>query len=71
MIKLDELGNPTSCLNKAHDNEMMFVLLARDAAAPAAIRQWIKERIVLGLNKVGDEQLRNAELTAQVMERGK
>lgn len=44
MIKSEELANPNSCLNKARNNEMLFVLLARDPAAPAAIRAWIAER---------------------------
>lgn len=37
MKKLDELANPKSCMNRAHDNEMTFVLLGRDLMAPAVI----------------------------------
>ncbi len=48
MLKRDELADPTSCLNRARDDEMTFVLLGRDAAAPAAIRAWAEERIRLG-----------------------
>lgn len=40
MIKAEELANPESCINKALDNEMVFVLLERDKCAPEAIRYW-------------------------------
>jgi hypothetical protein len=66
--KIDELHNPTSCINRAHDHEMTFVLLGRDAAAPVAIRAWIAERIRQGKNKLGDAQLREAEFCAVRME---
>ena len=39
MIKRDETDYSESCWNKARDNERLFVLLARDVAAPAAIRK--------------------------------
>lgn len=35
MRKTEELLAPFSCLNKANDNELIFVLLARDEAAPS------------------------------------
>ena len=41
MKKTDELADPTSCLNKARDDERLFVLLARDPAAPVTIRAWV------------------------------
>jgi hypothetical protein len=47
---------------------MTFVLLGRDAAAPAAIRAWIVERIRLGKNQPGDEQIIEAEECARSME---
>lgn len=68
MRKRDELTNPGSCTCRARDDEMMFVLLGRDAAAPAAVRMWIAERIRLGKNQPGDEQLQDAERCARVME---
>ena len=34
MIKKKELSDPNSCMSKARDDEMTFVLLGRDAAAP-------------------------------------
>ena len=60
MRKCDELTDPESCLNKAEDDELLFVLLERDPAAPAAITKWAQERIRLGLNKPGDPKLLSA-----------
>ena len=68
MIKRDELELTQSCLNKASDNEHLFVLLARDPAAPVAIRAWIAERLRLGKNAAGDEQIREAFECAGLME---
>ncbi len=68
MIKRDEIDHPESCLNRARDEERLFVLRARDPAAPAAIRAWIKERLRLGKNKPGDEQIRSAYEDASLME---
>lgn len=63
MRKRDELTDPTSCLNRARDDEMVFTILGRDAAAPAAIRAR------LGKNVAEDWQIRDALLCAAVMER--
>jgi hypothetical protein len=61
MTKTLELSDPQSCFNRARPNELMFVVLERDAAAPHAIREWIKKRIELGKNLRGDPQLLDAE----------
>jgi len=37
MRKRDELSNHKSCINRAREDEMVFVLLGRDPAAPAAM----------------------------------
>lgn len=68
MLKRDEMANPDSCWNRAHDSERTFVLLGRDAAAPAAIRAWIDERIRLGKNQPGDAKLLEAAECARAME---
>lgn len=70
MIKRQELVNPNSCLNRACDDEMLFVLIGRDKAAPAAIRAWIEERIRLGKNQRADAQIVEAEDCAHLMEAG-
>lgn len=68
MRKRDELTNPAGCMFRAGDDEMTFVLLSRDAAAPAAIRAWITERVRLGKNTLDDPQISEAALCAAVME---
>lgn len=68
MLKRDEIDDTTSCLNSARDSERLFILLARDPAAPVAIRAWIAERIRLGKNAPGDEQIREAFECATLME---
>ena len=68
MLKRDELSNPNSCMSRANDDEMVFVLLARDKAAPVAIRAWIAERLRLRLNSVDDWQIQGANMNANVME---
>lgn len=70
MLKREELADPTSCLGRARDDEMVFVLLARDRAAPVAIRAWIEERIRIGKNAREDELIRDAERIASDMEKG-
>jgi hypothetical protein len=69
MTKNKELTDPMSCMSRASDEEMTFVLLARDAAAPIAIRAWIGERLRTGRNKLDDAQIQEAEACAQTMER--
>lgn len=61
MRKRDELADPNSCLNKARDDELIFVLLERDAASPGTVRDWIEERKRLGLNVAGDAKLKEAQ----------
>lgn len=68
MIKREELSDPASCMNRAREDEMTFVLLGRDAAAPAAIRAWIAERLRLGKDGPGDAQISEAVQCARWME---
>lgn len=68
MIKREELTNPASCMSRARDDEMTFVLLGRDAAAPATIRFWANERIRLGKNTASDPQIVEAFACAAAME---
>ena len=68
MIKRDELTNPNSCMSRARDDEMTFVLLGRDHAAPVAIRAWVAERIRLGKNMLADEQIQEALSVATSLE---
>lgn len=68
MIKADEVRDPYSCFNRSAPDEWLFVLLARDQAAPVAIRAWVDERIRLKLNKIDDRQIQDALQTAARME---
>lgn len=69
MTKFEELANPESCMSRAGYAEMLFVLLARDVAAPAAIRAWVEERVRLGKNSHDDAQIKEALACAKEMER--
>ena len=71
MRKRDELTDPKSCMSRARDDEMTFVLLGRDDATPDTIRFWVSKRIELGKNKPGDAQLVEAEECAKAIEEGK
>lgn len=68
MKKSDEAAQPNSCWNSARDNERVFVLLERDAAAPDTIRFWCSERVRLGKNQPADEQITSALALAAGME---
>lgn len=68
MRKKDELTREHTCLQHAHPEEMVFVLLSRDAAAPVAIRAWVAERLRLGKNVETDEQIVEALACAATME---
>ena len=57
MMKSLELSDPTSCLNKALPEEVVFVILARDPSATAAIKAWAEDRVRKGLNKEDDPQI--------------
>jgi hypothetical protein len=70
MIKQMESADGRSCWNKASKDEMVFVLLGRDKAAPHAIREWAKERIRLNKNKPDDQQVLEALNVAEFIERG-
>ena len=68
MRKKDELAKEHTCMSTAHPDEMVFVLLSRDAAAPVAIRAWVAERIRIGKNIVDDPQIVEALAIADTME---
>lgn len=68
MRKYLELSVTDSCMKHAHPREMVFVLLSRDAAAPATIRAWVEERIRLGKNTRTDVQIAEALNCAETME---
>lgn len=65
MLKQLELSSPSSCLNKAADDEQVFVLRAKDVHAPMTIRHWVS--MSRGFQK--EEKLTAALLIADEMER--
>lgn len=67
MRKRDELTDPNSCLSKARDDEMIFVLLAHDEDAPDTIRDWVARRIRRGKNQPGDAKMQEALRCAATM----
>lgn len=69
MLKTDEVTDPNSCLNRADDDEPIFVLLARDASAPGTVRAWVEKRIGSGKNRPDDPQMVSALAEADRMER--
>jgi hypothetical protein len=68
MRKKDELSKSPTCMSTAHPEEMVFVLIGRDAAAPVAIRAWVAERLRLGKNEETDAQITEALDIATTME---
>jgi len=54
MKKIDEIRDPNSCLNKAKDDEPVFVLLARDKAAEMTVRYWMMVRTFLKIDEKCD-----------------
>jgi hypothetical protein len=68
MRKKDELSLENTCMGHAHPEEMVFVLLGRDSAAPVAIRAWVAERLRLGKNVETDAQVTDALSIAETME---
>lgn len=69
MRKIHEIKDPSSCLNKSRENEIIFVLCARDPASPETIRQWCNRRLLLGLNLLNDEKIQSALQIASQMEK--
>lgn len=69
MNKAQHRRDPSSCWSKARENEVLFVLLGRDRAAPATIRYWVTQRLALGKNTADDPQIHDALLLADDIER--
>ena len=68
MRRIDEVRNPLSCLNKAKDDELIFVLLARDPCAVETVRFWASTRVSKGINKPTDQKIAEALAWADKVE---
>lgn len=66
MIKRDELTK-RGCLNKAADDEMLFVLRAQDVSAPKVVLHWIAKNF----DNASEEKLREAFECAIAMKKFK
>ena len=64
MIKRDELSNPNSCLNKAAEDEPVFVLRAQDVLAPIVVSLWAE---LAASHDCNDAKVRDAEALANAM----
>lgn len=60
MLKRDELTTPNSCLNKAKDDEPIFVILGRDISGASTVRKWAADRVYHGKNEPTDAQIQEA-----------
>lgn len=69
MIKTKELSDPTSCLNKAKDEHLLFVMNGdTDESAPGSVRDWVRRRISSGKNKITDAKIVEALAWADTAE---
>lgn len=78
MIKRKELADASSCLNKAADEEPLFVLRAQDVTAPRVIEFWLQLNL-LGTDgpgiengpvvKLPDEKVKEAQACIDAMHR--
>lgn len=69
MKKKDEISFQGSCLNQANDDELIFILRAKDLAAPDTIRTWVGLRLERGKNQPFDAQILEALDCAAEMDR--
>lgn len=65
MKKGDEIAQPNSCLNKAAEDEPVFVLRAKDPIAPAAVEEWA--RLAQATGRHEPEKIEEARALAQAM----
>lgn len=67
MKKLEELTTPDSCINRAENDEPVFVLRANDALAAACVDHWVNMAIGTGIHE--EYKLNEAHEIAQEMRR--
>lgn len=60
MTKKELLSDPNSCLNRARDDEPLFVLRANDELAPVLIMEWVSRYLELKGAGITDTQHRKA-----------
>jgi hypothetical protein len=65
MLKCDEVNDPRSCLNRAEEDEPIFVLRAHDELAPLVVLYWAQ--LASGLTHHGPSQIAEALEEAEAM----
>ncbi len=66
MRKLQEIENPESCLNRAEDDEPLFVIRAKDKVSASAVRTWAEWAEMTGVHP--PDQIQEARAIAEDME---
>lgn len=66
MRKIDEIEQPTSCLNRARAEEPLFVLRAKDRLAAGTVRAWANASEISGEHEPG--KIREARAIADAMD---
>lgn len=66
MKKRDELMNPDSCLNRAGDDEPLFVIRAKDELSSTMVRQWAESAAMTNAHE--PEKIQEARMLAESME---
>ncbi|HZF19463.1 MAG TPA: hypothetical protein VE008_07130 [Burkholderiales bacterium] len=61
-IKRDEIADPNSCLNRATDEEPIFVLRGKDPLFAKIVEEWAARALLAGLH---DDKVRAAFRFAQ------
>lgn len=64
MKKRDEISSPESCLNRADDDEDVFVLLGRDTSFAITVIFWCLHRVYSQRNTPYDHQILSAVMQA-------
>lgn len=68
MLKWKELSDSKSCMSRARNDEMTFVLLGRDRIGALTVRLWCFLRVLFGKNRWKDPQISEALQCAKVMD---
>ena len=66
MRKQQEIENPESCLNRAEDDEPLFVIRAKDKVSASAVRTWAEWAQMTGVHE--PEKIQEARDIAEDME---
>lgn len=66
MKKCNEIANPDSCLNRAEDDEPLFVIRAKDKVSASAVRTWAEWAQLTGSHE--PEKIQEARAIAEDME---